>query len=78
MQTWSERISQLQGLGMTYAEIADAVGAAPSTIGDLASGRSKSPRGDLAIRLHGLHVARCSAEARPQPPVAQRERSDAA
>lgn len=59
MQTWSERISQLQSLGMTYAEIADAVGAAPSTIGDLASGRSRSPRGDLAIRLHGLHVARC-------------------
>lgn len=59
MNTWAERISQLQGLGMTYAEIADAVGAAPSTIGDLASERSKSPRGDLAIRLHGLHLARC-------------------
>ena len=44
---------------MTYAEIAEAVGTAPSTIGDLASSRSKSPRGDLAIRLHGLHASRC-------------------
>jgi hypothetical protein len=57
---WSERINQLQALGMTYAEIAEAVGAPASTIGDLGNGRSKSPRGDLAIRLHSLHVARCS------------------
>jgi hypothetical protein len=56
---WSERIKEL---GMTYAEIAIAVGAPASTIGDLATGRSKSPRGDLAIRLHGLHTARCRSE----------------
>lgn len=59
---WSERIKEL---GMTYAEIADAVGAPASTIGDLATGRSKSPRGDLAIRLHGLHVSRCMDTAKP-------------
>lgn len=70
MNTWSDRISQLQSIGMTYAEIADAVGAPPSTIGDLASGRSKSPRGDLAIRLHGLHVARCGNGA-PKPAPAK-------
>lgn len=50
---------------MTYAEIAAAVGAPASTIGDLASGRSKSPRGDLAIRLHGLHVSRSAKAAKP-------------
>jgi Helix-turn-helix. len=65
---WSERIKEL---GMTYAEIADAVGAPASTIGDLASGRSKSPRGDLAIRLHGLHVAHCSAGEAPAKPAEQ-------
>lgn len=54
-KTWAELISDLQTLGMTYAEIGEATGSAGSTIGDLATGRSKSPRADAAIRLLALH-----------------------
>ena len=57
MKTWAAIISELAE-GMTYAEIADAVGCAGSTIGDLATGRSKSPRADTAIKLLALHGER--------------------
>ncbi|GGA00239.1 hypothetical protein GCM10011408_21420 [Dyella caseinilytica] len=59
MTTWANRISELQALGMTYAEIAEETGLAPSTIGDLATGRSKSPRGEAALTLHLLHARKC-------------------
>ncbi|APG04932.1 hypothetical protein BJI69_14215 [Luteibacter rhizovicinus DSM 16549] len=58
MQTWATRISDLTSRGMTYAEIGERIGLAPSTVGDLASGRSKSPRGEAAIRLNDLHRQR--------------------
>lgn len=57
-KSWAEIISDLQLSGMTYAEIGVAAGCAGSTIGDLASGRSKSPRADSAIRLMRLHAER--------------------
>lgn len=60
MSTWASRISDLTSRGMTYADIGDAIGLAPSTVGDLASGRSKSPRGDAAVKLSELHSARVS------------------
>lgn len=43
---------------MTYAEIGELAGIAGSTVGDLATGRSKSPRGNAAVQLHALHVER--------------------
>lgn len=43
---------------MTYAQIGEAAGIAGSTVGDLASGRSKSPRGDAALKLLQLHAER--------------------
>lgn len=58
MHTWASRISDLTSLGMTYADIGASIGLAPSTVGDLASGRSKSPRGEAAIRLNDLHNQR--------------------
>lgn len=58
MKTWAQLISDLQATGMTYAEIGEAAGCAGSTIGDLATGRSKSPRADAAIRLLALHKER--------------------
>lgn len=69
MKTWAEIISDLQQSGMTYAEIGEAAGTAGSTIGDLASGRSKSPRGNAAIKLHALHSLRQapSAVSAPDP-----------
>ncbi|OOG61424.1 hypothetical protein B0E46_15710 [Rhodanobacter sp. B04] len=56
---WATRINDLQAAGMTYADIAEFTGLAPSTVGDLATGRSKSPRGDSAVRLHELHAEKC-------------------
>lgn len=58
MKTWAEIVSDLRDAGMTYAEIGEATGLAGSTVGDLASGRSKSPRGDAALKLHHLHALR--------------------
>lgn len=40
---------------MTLAEIGQQTGLATSTVGDLANGRSSSPRGDAALKLHLLH-----------------------
>lgn len=45
-------------MGMTYAQIGEAIGCAGSTVGDLASGRSQSPRAASAIALLKLHSER--------------------
>lgn len=58
MKTWACIISELRDAGMTYAEIGEHVGVAGSTIGDLATGRSKSPRGNAAVKLFALHADR--------------------
>ena len=55
MTTWRTRISDLQASGLTYAQIATLTGMAPSTIGDLATGRTKAPRGNAALTLDKLH-----------------------
>ena len=55
MTTWQSRISDLQASGLTYANIAQLTGMAPSTVGDLASGRTQSPRGNAAVKLDKLH-----------------------
>lgn len=67
MQTWASRISDLTSLGMTYADIGAAVGLAPSTVGDLSSGRSKSPRGEAALKLNDLHRQRMAPELELEP-----------
>lgn len=59
MSTWSERIRDLQRVGMTLEQIGEKVGLAVSTLSDLANERSKSPRGDAAIQLHTLHEQKC-------------------
>jgi len=55
-KSWSEKVAALQSAGMTYAAIAEATGSRVSTIGSLATGKAKSPRGDLALRLHTLYL----------------------
>lgn len=45
---------------MTYAQIGEAIGSAGSTVGDLASGRSQSPRAASALALLRLHGVRCA------------------
>jgi hypothetical protein len=59
MITWQERIEDLEGVGMTREEIAKSCGMALSTLGDIATGRTKEPRGDAAVAMHQLHVERC-------------------
>lgn len=55
---WASIIGDLQSAGMTYAQIGEAIGAAGSTVGDLASGRSQSPRATTAFALLRLHASR--------------------
>jgi transcriptional regulator with XRE-family HTH domain len=59
MSKWAERIRELQAAGMTLAEIGARIGLATSTVGDLANGRSESPRGEAALKLHSLHENTC-------------------
>lgn len=60
MNQWSKRIRDLQLSGMTFKEIGDEVGIAISTVGDLATGRTREPRGDAALALRDLHDRRCA------------------
>ena len=40
---------------MNYASMARSLNVHPSTITDIAYGRTKEPKGDLAVNLHSLH-----------------------
>jgi hypothetical protein len=60
MSIWTQKVKDLQASGMTYAEIGTAINLAPSTVGDLAAGKYKSPRGDAAILLAQLHAEKCA------------------
>lgn len=60
MSTWATRVRDLQEVGMTLSEIGDEIGMATSSVGDIANGRSASPRGDAALKLHALHQLKCS------------------
>ena len=41
------------------AQIGEAVGLAPSSVSDIDTGATLSPRGDAAMRLYELHRERC-------------------
>lgn len=60
---WQDIISDLNADGMSYSAIAEAVGSRPSTIGDIATGRSTEPRGMTAVLLMRLHEQRGQKEA---------------
>lgn len=54
---WTQRVKWLQTEArMTYAQIAEVIHLAPSTVGDLASGKTKQPRADAALRLAKLYA----------------------
>lgn len=61
-KSWACIIGELQSGGMTYAQIGEAIGSAGSTVGDLASGRSQSPRAAAALALLKLYAKRVEAE----------------
>jgi transcriptional regulator with XRE-family HTH domain len=60
MTTWANRIRDLRELGMTLAEIGTEIGIATSSVSDIATGRTKEPGGDAALKLHSLHLVRCA------------------
>lgn len=66
MLTWASRIADLRATGLTLSQIAGRVGVHPSTIGDIASGRTTAPMGDAAVKLHKLHQRRCAMRRRPR------------
>lgn len=66
-KSWSDIIGELQQKGMTYAQIGEAIGSAGSTVGDLASKRSQSPRASSAMALLRLHAVRCIGPAGGSP-----------
>lgn len=61
-KSWAYIIGELQSGGMTYAQIGEAIGSAGSTVGDLASGRSQSPRAAAALALLKLYEKRAEAD----------------
>lgn len=65
MTNWASRIQELreQG-GLTLTEIAKRADMPLSTVGDLATGRSKSPRYDAAVRLDRIHSEVCGPKRR--------------
>jgi hypothetical protein len=69
MSTWTQKVIDLNKAGMTYAEIGALIRLAPSTVGDLANGKYKSPRGDAALALARLHAEKCA------PPTANHKTS---
>ena len=58
MVTWASRIQDLRAEGMTLAQLGEQVGLSVPSVLDLEKGRTKSPRGDAAMRLQALHKAR--------------------
>ena len=57
MQTpaWKDIVRGLMAHGVTQAQQAKHIGLKPSTIGDLATGRSNEPSGWPAVKLYFLH-----------------------
>lgn len=54
MNTWQEKIAEIEAAGITRKEIADHCGMAYSTFNDLALGYTREPKGMAAVKLHKL------------------------
>jgi hypothetical protein len=59
MTEWQTWIRALEDKFGALQAVADALGTPLSTLSDLKQGRSRSPRGDLALKLDALYRARC-------------------
>ena len=57
MQTpaWKDIVRELMAQGVTQAQQAKHAGLKPSSIGDIATGRSNEPSGWAAVKLYFLH-----------------------
>lgn len=54
MDNWSSKIAGLQALGWSLKELGQAVGISAQALSDIKQGRTKSPSGMAAVRLHEL------------------------
>jgi transcriptional regulator with XRE-family HTH domain len=53
---WQEKLKRLKdGAGMSLSAISKETGISTGALGDLATGRSKSPRYEAAVRLNNLY-----------------------
>jgi hypothetical protein len=59
MTEWTTRVRELNEAGLTYRQIGVECGMTTGGVGDIASGRTKAPRGNSAIKLHNLHKRVC-------------------
>jgi transcriptional regulator with XRE-family HTH domain len=62
MKTWAERIAELETAGWSLKQIADDIGSSQQAASELKQGRSKAPRGMVAVKLHALHLRVCGSE----------------
>jgi transcriptional regulator with XRE-family HTH domain len=68
MDTWASRIRDLQSVGkLKLSDIAEKIGVSTSSIGDIATGRTKSPRGDAALKLFELHKSLVPVRSKSKP-----------
>lgn len=61
---WQEKIQLLREHGLTFREIGEEAGCAPSTISDLLSGRSHTASFEVGTKLIALHK-KVAAKQRP-------------
>jgi len=60
---WPKIIADIEAQGLSLTKIGQDVHAPVSTLSDLKQGRSREPRGALAISLMALHGRLCAASA---------------
>ena len=54
MTTWQNKVLELEARGWSLTALAIATGASIGAIADLKQGRTKEPRGGVALELHHL------------------------
>lgn len=55
MQTWADRITELESWGWSLTGLGRATGLSPQALSDIKQGRTREPNGMRAVRLHNLH-----------------------
>jgi len=56
MENWSKKVTDLESLGWSLTALAKEIGLSVQALSDVKHGRSKSPSGMAAVRLHAIHV----------------------
>lgn len=67
---WTDCILDIEGCGLSLSAIARELNCPITTLSDIKQGRTKEPRGSLAIALLRLHADRVAAPKREQKEAA--------